>query len=97
MKYLKILENFFEEYYIGDYILLKGTGWNVNKKVKVVDKYIPDEFKNNVLEYRYFIETYKNSGEYASFWVNLYEIERKLTEKEIEQLKLEIDTIKYNL
>ena len=102
MKHLKTYENLlkYKEYEIGDYIVLKEyhEKWNVETHTKIVNKFIPETFKGKPEEYRYLIITYRlNNGNIEKFWVNFWEIERKMTTEEIKDYEIHITTKKYNL
>jgi len=88
---LKTFENF-KEYKIGDYILLHiGHLWQVEDECEIIR--IDYNIVNN-----YQVKTYfKNNGKETKFWVDFDEIERKLTPKEVEKIKIRKDTNKYNL
>ena len=65
---------------------------------KIVNKFIPETFKGKPEEYRYLIITYRlNNGNIEKFWVNFWEIERKMTTEEIKDYEIHITTKKYNL
>lgn len=102
MKHIKTYENIrkYKEYEIGDCIILKEGEhkWNIETHTKIVNKFIPETFQGKPEEYTYLIDAYKlNGGEFLNFWVNLWEIERKMTPEEIEDYKIHLATKKYNL
>ena len=101
----KIFEKKGDIFNIGDWVLLEGR-WNVYPYVKIIDKNsVKTHYSFNILDdYEmpqndYFVETFSLTeiGVEKTFWVNDYEIDRKLTPDEIEQTKAKIYAIKYNI
>jgi hypothetical protein len=98
MKYIKKYEvnvsPLGERINVGDYIFLADPErWAIIPIVKIIEvKYV----KNGVC--RYYISSYfKNNLKEEKFWIYGFEVGKKLTPKETEKFKLEIDANKYNL
>ena len=87
---ITLFENY-SKYNIGDYILLKmykKNTWQVDRECKIIS------FSANMIEvegYHHYL--YKN----INFFVFPYEIQRKLKPDEIEKLKINLKSKKYNI
>ena len=102
----KIFEKEGDKFSIGTWVLLEYDPehlWNVYPYVKIIDKEStkthndPDETPLNDYEIETFSLLQTRIGEIITFWINDYEIERKLTQNEIDQTKAKLDAIKYNI
>ena len=94
------------KYEVGAWVLLaEPETWKVYPYVKIIDKnsakthynkYNEDDYEMPQDDYQ--IVTYSlNNDEVKTFWVDDSEIERELTPDEIEEVKIKLDTNKYNL
>jgi len=96
MKHIKTFENRKEiKYDYGDYVLLKNQDhrWRIELICKITDVYINGEKRSyGVLSYEI-----DRPNIISSAWVQWFEIERKLTEEEIEEYKISKMSKKYNL
>ncbi len=94
----KYFENFKSKlefkYEEGDYVYLTGDGWNIGPELKIIKQY--SVIKNKDISYKVSGYDIRNK-EFKIFWVDEYEIERKLTPKEIETFKIKIEADKYNI
>lgn len=81
----------YSRYNIGDYILLKEykkTPWQVDRECKIIS------FLENMIG----VEGYHhNLYKITKFFVFPYEIQRKLKPDEIEKLKINLKSKKYNI
>jgi hypothetical protein len=104
----KLFEKEGDNFEIGTWILLDQDPeklWNIYPYVKIIDKNSAKTHynKHNDDDYEmpqndYEIETFsKRTGELKTFWVDDFEINRELTQDEIEQTEAKINIIKYNL
>lgn len=95
----KIFEKYSNSWYkVGDYILLLED--DIHKKWRVeLQGYIYEVYYNEEeREYQYHVEgKYHDNNEPVVFWVNISEIERRMTPEEIENYKIKKDSNKYNL
>lgn len=100
----QIFEKEGDKFRKGTWVLLDQDSdsprWNVYPYVKIIDREStkthndPDEDPLNDYEVESFsLET----GEIKTFWVDDFEIDRKLTKDEIAQTKAKIEAIKYNI
>jgi len=89
------------EYSVGQYVCLKGEGWNIGPELEILSQYHDEKIKDNG-EINYDI-SYQVAGydirddEYKKFWVDENEIDRILTPEEVEKYKIGREAKKYNL
>ena len=100
----KIFEKEGDKFNIGTWVLLSDTSlWHVYPYVKIIDKESTKTHRNNDIYESplndYEVETFSiiETGEVKTFWVDDFEIERELTQDEIEQTKAKFNSIKYNI
>ena len=106
----KIFEKKGDIFNIGDWVLLKSNCeifWNVYHYVKIIDKESTKNhdsgfgFEEPLNDYEIETFTIKTElslpGKIKTFWVNDFEIDRKLTPKEIEQTEAKYLANKYNI
>jgi hypothetical protein len=87
----KTYKDYKDYYKIGDYISLKDKDdedWRVDTCGEILDK----------KHLHYYIKSfYNHKNEIVNFWIDVNEVERLATPEEIEQHKMKLDAIKYNL
>ncbi len=108
--YEDYIESMFK-YNIGDYVLVNNQElWHIFPVVKIIDKnsnskkthnsgFEEKEIETERPEIDYYVETFlKNTqSRLDHFWLDEYEIDRKATEKEIQQYEMIKSAILYNL
>lgn len=108
MKYIKLFEasRLFEpetqyKYKVGDYVLLaddENDSWRVYYEVKILDICSnKDREGEDKLEDYYVEAVHRRTQDIKRFWIDEYEIERKMTKKEIKEWEFKQDAKKYNL
>ena len=76
---------------------MTAGGWQIQNIGKIIDMKIVGEISNN-LRWLYRFKTIKlNKHEVSKVWISERYIKRKLTEEEIKDFEIELDTIKYNI
>jgi hypothetical protein len=89
------------KYKVGEYVLLDDADspWRLHLQVKILDTGSNTDIED-LLE-NYYVEAYNKDLEISNFWVDEYEIERKMTKKEIKEwlteLEIKQNAKKYNL
>ena len=103
MKYIKAFEKEGDKFKIGTWVLLEidnDSPWTVYPYVKIINRESTmshnDEDEEPLNDYE--VETFSlKNGKTETFWVDDFDIDRKLTNREIKDVQLKIDAMKYNL
>lgn len=93
MKHVKNFESVYNKYTVGDVVIVNANIYALlkNEPVVIVGKYDNSTWRCYLIFNK---ERYGGSGEVI---ISEFEIVRKLDKSEIEDLKVKLDTEKYNL